>query len=314
VVFVSGADGSIGAELCRQVLRHKARRLVLLQRSEPSLHATYQELSRSLPRAVELVAVLGSASDAQLVSLVLQEQGAQVVFHAAAYKHVRLVQANPLAGLANSVLGILVLARAAFHAGVASFTLISTDKGVRPANFMGASKRAAELLILALAQERPATRLVMVRFGNVFGASVSVVPMFREQIAKGGPITLTHPEIVRFLITIPDAAQLVLQVPSSPGVASCSCSTWASFCAFSIRPTRWCASVACLCTMLSTPRAKSRSSALECAVAKKLYEKLLIDVECEPTTHPLIYRAIPSRPCCPSIGLAAALAAALAEP
>ncbi len=191
------------------------------------------------------MAVLGSAADAHLVSRVLQEQGLQVVFHAAASKHVRLVQANPLAGLANSVLGTLVLARAAVHACVASFTLISNDKAVRPTNVIGASKRAAELVILALAQERPATCLSMVRFGNVLGSSVSVVPLFREQIAKGGPITLTHPEIIRFLMTIPEAAQLVLQAALPARDGDLFLLDMGEPARTSIWPSRWCASAAC---------------------------------------------------------------------
>ena len=152
VVCVSGAGGSIGGELCRQILALAPRRLVLLERSEPSLYAIDQELRRSLPSAIELVPVLGSTTDGQLVERVLREQEVQVLFHAAAYKHVPLVQANPLAGLANNVLGTFVMARAAARCGVASFTLISTDKAVRPTNVMGASKRSAELVIQAMAQ------------------------------------------------------------------------------------------------------------------------------------------------------------------
>jgi FlaA1/EpsC-like NDP-sugar epimerase len=301
VVLVSGAGGSIGAELCRQIVALRPRRLVLLERSEPSLYAIDQELRRSLPAGVELVAVLGSATDGQLVSRVLQEQAVQVVFHAAAYKHVPLVQANPLAGLANNVLGTLVLARAAARSGVASFTLISTDKAVRPTNVMGASKRAAELVIQALAQElaasalnvgrQPPTRLAMVRFGNVLGSSGSVVPLFREQIAKGGPITLTHPEIIRYFMTIPEAAQLVLQ-------AAVLARGGDLFLLDMGEPVR----------ILDLAKQMVRLSGLSLRDAQhpqgdieiictglrpgeKLYEELLIDAESEPTAHPLIYRA-----------------------
>ena len=220
-VLVSGAGGSIGAELCRQILRQKPRRLVLLERSEPSLYAIDQELGRALPQGSELVPVLGSAADPVLVQTVLREHGVEVIFHAAAYKHVPMVEANPLAALKNNLMATHVLARAAIAAQVESFTLISTDKAVRPTNVMGASKRSAELVVQALAREldaaapdggqRPSTRLAMVRFGNVLGSSGSVVPLFRQQIARGGPITLTHPEIVRFFMTIPEAAQLVIQ-------------------------------------------------------------------------------------------------------
>ena len=291
VVLVSGAGGSIGAELCRQILALRPRRLVLLERSEPSLYAIDQELRRSLPTDVELVAVLGSAADSKLASRVLQEQAVQVVFHAAAYKHVPLVQANPLAGLANNVLGTLVLARAAARSGVASFTLISTDKAVRPTNVMGASKRAAELVIQALAQELPATRLAMVRFGNVLGSSGSVVPLFREQIAKGGPITLTHPEIIRFFMTIPEAAQLVLQAAvlarggdlflldmGEPVRILDLAKQMVRLSGLSLRDGQHPqGDIEIICTGLRP--------------GEKLYEELLIDAESEPTSHPLIYRA-----------------------
>ena len=291
VVLVSGAGGSIGAELCRQILALRPCRLVLLERSEPSLYAIDQELRRNLPTDVELVAVLGSAADSQLASRVLQEQAVQVVFHAAAYKHVPLVQANPLAGLANNVLGTLVLARAAARSGVASFTLISTDKAVRPTNVMGASKRAAELVIQALAQELPATRLAMVRFGNVLGSSGSVVPLFREQIAKGGPITLTHPEIIRFFMTIPEAAQLVLQAAvlarggdlflldmGEPVRILDLAKQMVRLSGLSLRDGQHPqGDIEIICTGLRP--------------GEKLYEELLIDAESEPTSHPLIYRA-----------------------
>ena len=291
VVLVSGAGGSIGAELCRQILALRPRRLVLLERSEPSLYAIDQELSRNLPAGAELVALLGSAADGQLVSRVLQEQAVQVVFHAAAYKHVPLVQANPLAGLANNVLGTLVLARAAARSGVASFTLISTDKAVRPTNVMGASKRAAELVIQALALELPATRLAMVRFGNVLGSSGSVVPLFREQIAKGGPITLTHPEIIRFFMTIPEAAQLVLQ-------AAVLARGGDLFLLDMGEPVRILdlAKQMVRLSGLSLRDGQHPNGDIEIVCTglrpgEKLYEELLIDAESEPTSHPLIYRA-----------------------
>ncbi|MFM7313901.1 MAG: polysaccharide biosynthesis protein, partial [Cyanobium sp.] len=213
VVLVSGSGGSIGSELCRQIVGLRPRCLVLLESSEPSLYAIERELRALLPPPASLVAVLGSAAHRPLVASVLREHGVQAIFHAAAYKHVPLVEANPLAGLANNVIATHVLAREAVRARVARFTLISTDKAVRPANVMGASKRAAELVIQGLAQELPAagTRFSMVRFGNVLGSSGSVVPLFRAQIAAGGPITLTHPEVNRYFMTIPEAAQLVLQ-------------------------------------------------------------------------------------------------------
>lgn len=291
VVCVSGAGGSIGGELCRQILALGPQRLVLLERSEPSLYAIDQELRSSLPSAIELVPMLGSAADGQLVERVLRDQGVQVLFHAAAYKHVPLVQANPLAGLANNVLGTLVLACAAARCGVASFMLISTDKAVRPTNVMGASKRAAELVIQALAQEPGPTRFAMVRFGNVLGSSGSVVPLFRQQIAKGGPITLTHPEIIRYFMTIPEAAQLVLQAAvlarggdlflldmGEPVRILDLAKQMVRLSGLSLRD-------------VQNPQGDIEIVCTGLRPGEKLYEELLIDAESEATAHPLIYRA-----------------------
>jgi FlaA1/EpsC-like NDP-sugar epimerase len=188
-VCVTGAGGSIGSELCRQILRLQPHRLLLLERSEPSLYSIHQELQGLLPAGVALVPVLGSAADAALVERLFREQGVSVVFHAAAYKHVPLVEANPLAGLANNVLSTRVVCSAACATGVNEVVLISTDKVVRPTNVMGASKRLAELVLQAHAQEgNGPTRFAMVRFGNVLGSSGSVVPLFRRQIGEGGKL------------------------------------------------------------------------------------------------------------------------------
>ena len=211
VVCVTGAGGSIGSELCRQILSLLPARLILLERSEPALYAIEKELRFLLPNGVELQSVLGSAADPQLLHRLFTDQCVTLVFHAAAYKHVPLVEANPLAGLANNVGSTTQVCRAAVANGVAQVVLISTDKAVRPTNVMGASKRLAELVVQAHAAEVTSTRLSMVRFGNVLGSSGSVVPLFRSQIAAGGPITLTHPEIIRYFMTIPEAATLVLQ-------------------------------------------------------------------------------------------------------
>jgi len=291
VVCVSGAGGSIGSELCRQILALAPKRLVLLERSEPSLYAIDQELRERLPSTIELVPILGSAADGQLVERVLREQDVQILFHAAAYKHVPLVQANPLAGLANNVLGTLVLARAATRCGVGSFTLISTDKAVRPTNVMGASKRAAELVIQALAQEPGPTRFAMVRFGNVLGSSGSVVPLFHQQIAKGGPLTLTHQEIIRYFMTITEAAQLVLQ-------AAVLARGGDLFLLDMGEPVRILdlAKQMVLLSGLSLRDAQHPQGDIEIVCTglrpgEKLCEELLIDAESETTAHPLIYRA-----------------------
>ncbi|MFW8637292.1 polysaccharide biosynthesis protein [Cribrihabitans pelagius] len=212
VVLVSGAGGSIGAELCRQVLACRPRKLVLFELSELALYTVHQELAQLAAEAgVELVPVLGSVTDPRQMRMVLASHSVQVVLHAAAYKHVPLVEANPLPGLANNVLGTQTLARAAARAGVERFILISSDKAVNPANVMGASKRMAELIVQDLATRHRNTVFTMVRFGNVLGSSGSVVPLFQEQISRGGPVTVTDARVKRFFMTIREAVQLVLQ-------------------------------------------------------------------------------------------------------
>lgn len=211
VVLVSGAGGSVGSELCRQILPMRPRKLVLFEVSEVALYNVDREL-RDLAYAtgIEIVPVLGSTTDSRLSRMVMKDHGIEVVLHAAAYKHVPLVESNPIAGLANNVLGTRTLADAAHEAGVLRFVLISTDKAVRPTNVMGASKRLAELVIQDLAKRSRGTVFSMVRFGNVLGSSGSVIPLFKEQIERGGPVTLTHEDVTRFFMTINEAARLVL--------------------------------------------------------------------------------------------------------
>ena len=212
VVMVTGAGGSIGSELCRQILSVGPSTLLLIEQSEFALYAIHQELEEKLAgRAVKLVPLLASVQNADRMHEVMSTWRPDTVYHAAAYKHVPLVEHNPAEGVKNNVLGTLNTARAAMENVVADFVLISTDKAVRPTNIMGASKRLAELVLQALAASQPATKFTMVRFGNVLGSSGSVVPRFRQQIREGGPITLTHPEITRYFMTIPEAAQLVIQ-------------------------------------------------------------------------------------------------------
>jgi len=224
-VMVSGAGGSIGAELCRQILRQKPDRLILLEMSEFALYAIEQELrllQKKLNTAVELMPFLGSVLEDEKCQRIMRTFSVDTVYHAAAYKHVPLVEHNPIEGIRNNVFGTLSIARAAMVTGVKNFVLISTDKAVRPTNVMGATKRLSELILQALSKQQyekllhpqSHTRFCMVRFGNVLGSSGSVVPLFRKQIMAGGPITLTHPEITRYFMTIPEAAQLVLQAGS----------------------------------------------------------------------------------------------------
>ena len=300
VVCVTGAGGSIGSELCRQILQLMPRVLILLERSEPSLYALERELRQQLPDVVSLLPVLGSADDLALVQHLFARHGVQTVFHAAAYKHVPLVEANPLAGIANNVGSTRVVCQAAVATGVTELVLISTDKAVRPTNVMGASKRLAELVLQASAIEllqtvsgadRPRTRFAMVRFGNVLGSSGSVVPLFRHQIAAGGPITLTHPDIVRYFMTIPEAAQLVLQAATmaqggdlfllamgEPVRIKDLAEQMVRLSGLSLRDAENPGGdIAIVCTGLRP--------------GEKLYEELLIDATSEPTRHPLIFRA-----------------------
>ncbi len=211
-VLVSGAGGSIGAELCRQVLACRPTRLVLYELSELALYTIDMEL-KALAEDIgtEIIPILGSVTDARLVRKVLAEHDVDVVLHAAAYKHVPLVEENPLTGLANNVLGTATLARAAGQAGVERFILVSSDKAVRPTNVMGASKRLAELVVQDLAARSQATVFAMVRFGNVLGSSGSVIPLFQDQIARGGPVTLTHQDVTRYFMTVQEAVRLVLR-------------------------------------------------------------------------------------------------------
>ena len=211
VVLVTGAGGSIGSELCRQILTQQPKRLVLLDHSEFALYTIHQELQHAV-RRTEVVACLGSVLDEALMRSLLQAHAVQTIYHAAAYKHVPIVEGNVQPGLRNNVFGTWNLARAAAEAGVDTCILVSTDKAVRPTNVMGASKRVAELVFQAAAlRSSGRTVFSMVRFGNVLGSSGSVVPLFRSQIKAGGPITITHPDIIRYFMLIPEAAQLVIQ-------------------------------------------------------------------------------------------------------
>jgi FlaA1/EpsC-like NDP-sugar epimerase len=213
VIMISGAGGSIGSELCRQVMECGPKRLVMVELSEIALYTVELELRALAERInVELVPVLGSVADAPLMRRVMTENAVEIVLHAAAYKHVPIVEMNPVAGFSNNVIGTHVLAQTAGEVGVRKFILISTDKAVRPKNLMGASKRLAEIVVQDLASRAKAdgTIYAMVRFGNVIGSSGSVIPLFQDQITRGGPVTLTHRDVTRYFMTIPEAARLVL--------------------------------------------------------------------------------------------------------
>jgi FlaA1/EpsC-like NDP-sugar epimerase len=212
VVLVTGAGGSIGSELCRQILTIKPLTLLLIEQNEFALYKIHQELEeKSSDKSINIIPILASVQNQDRIREIMFTWKPHTVYHAAAYKHVPLVEHNPAEGIKNNVFGTLKTATAAIENGVSNFVLISTDKAVRPTNIMGASKRLSEMVLQALASNNAATNFVMVRFGNVLGSSGSVVPKFRQQIKDGGPITLTHPEITRYFMTIPEAAQLVIQ-------------------------------------------------------------------------------------------------------
>lgn len=209
VVMVTGAGGSIGSELCRQIVKNQPKKLIIYELTEFALYSIDKELR--LNSDCDIIPILGSVLEQGKLERVIEQYAVQTVYHAAAYKHVPLVECNPIAGLKNNALGTAFSVNAAVKKGVETFVLISTDKAVRPTNVMGASKRMAELYCQAMAKVQHQTQISIVRFGNVLGSSGSVVPLFKQQISKGGPITVTHPEVTRYFMTIPEASQLVIQ-------------------------------------------------------------------------------------------------------
>jgi len=294
-VMVSGAGGSIGSELCRQILQCHPKKLILLEQSEFALYAIEQELRKMTEAAgqnVPLVLELANVAERSTMMRVYKCHRPDTVFHAAAYKHVPLVEANPISGIRNNVMGTLHSVEAAEAVGVTNFTLISTDKAVRPTNIMGASKRVCELILQGRAENREGSTIFsMVRFGNVLGSSGSVVPLFKAQIAVGGPITITHKDINRYFMTIPEAAQLVIQ-------ATAMAKGGEVFVLDMGQPVR----------ILDLARSMIRLSGLNVRDAdqpdgdieivetglrpgEKLYEELLIGDNPEPTNHPRILRA-----------------------
>ncbi|MEZ8233074.1 polysaccharide biosynthesis protein [Vibrio splendidus] len=213
-VMVTGAGGSIGSELCRQIIAQNPKTLILFELNEYNLYKIEQELNatkKNLKSKTKIIAALGSVQRQNRLEKLMTSYEVETLYHAAAYKHVPLVEDNVVEGIRNNVFGTLSCAQAAIECGVKNFTLISTDKAVRPTNVMGASKRMAELVLQALADKGTDTIFTMVRFGNVLGSSGSVVPLFKKQIKAGGPVTVTHPDIIRYFMLIPEAAQLVIQ-------------------------------------------------------------------------------------------------------
>ncbi|MGB0733411.1 MAG: UDP-N-acetylglucosamine 4,6-dehydratase family protein, partial [Pontibacterium sp.] len=217
-VLVTGAGGSIGSELCRQILKQNPARIVLFELTEFALYQIERELQQHAHSDIEIIAILGNVQDKFHLLRVMQSYQINTVYHAAAYKHVPLVEHNVFAGLRNNVFGTLNCAEAAVEAAVDHFVLVSTDKAVRPTNVMGATKRLAELVLQAITLRGDhSTQFSMVRFGNVLGSSGSVIPLFKQQIRSGGPVTVTHPEVTRYFMTIPEAASLVIQAGAMGG-------------------------------------------------------------------------------------------------
>lgn len=308
VVLVTGAGGSIGSELCRQILVSGARTLLLFEHSEFNLYSIHAELQQRITREslpIQLVPILGSIRNFERLFDILKTWRVGTVYHAAAYKHVPMVEHNVAEGVLNNLVGTLNTAQASIKAGVANFVLISTDKAVRPTNVMGSTKRLAEMVLQALSLEAAPllfgrdqgvhqvnkTRFTMVRFGNVLGSSGSVIPLFREQIKHGGPVTVTHPKITRYFMTIPEAAQLVIQAGSlgqggdvfvldmgQPVKIADLAEKMIRLSGLSVRDER-------------NPHGDIAIEFTGLRPGEKLYEELLIGDNVSPTEHPMIMRA-----------------------
>jgi len=297
VVMVTGAGGSIGSELCRQILGLCPARILLVDHSEFALYAIHEELSARKPEGVasepppELLPFIGSVQDARRMREIMSAWQPHTVYHAAAYKHVPLVEHNPAEGIRNNAFGTLATARAAVECGVSDFVLVSTDKAVRPTNVMGASKRLAEMILQALAAEGAATRFTMVRFGNVLGSSGSVVPLFRKQIRDGGPVTLTHLEVTRYFMTIPEAAQLVIQAGALANGGDVFVLDMGEPVRIADLARRMVELSGLSVRDVDNPEGDISIEVTGLRSGEKLYEELLIGDNPEPTTHPRIMRA-----------------------
>lgn len=294
VVLITGAGGSIGSELCRQALLQQPKQLILFELNEFSLYRIEQELQQINDQQklnVSLIALLGSVQQQKRLETIFKAFQVQTVFHAAAYKHVPMVEHNVIEGIRNNIFGTWFCAEAAITAGVERFVLISTDKAVRPTNVMGASKRVAELVLQALNQRQQDTTFCMVRFGNVLGSSGSVVPLFRQQIKEGGPITVTHPDIIRYFMTIPEASQLVMQA----GAMGKGGDVFVLDMGEPVRITQLAQKMIRLSGLTekspNNPKGDIEIQFTGLRPGEKLYEELLIGDDVEGTSHPRIMTA-----------------------
>ena len=298
-VLISGAGGSIGSELARQVLALAPSRLILLDHSEYALYAIERELHQHLrehtaatsARPLELHAVLADVTQQSTFERLCRRHGVEVVFHAAAYKHVPLVESNLSSGLRNNILGTRSALEGAIAAGVERFILISTDKAVRPTNAMGASKRVCELLVQEAAARQTSTICAMVRFGNVLGSSGSVVPLFREQIAAGGPVTVTHPDVIRYFMTISEAVQLVLQASAMAKGGEVFLLDMGEPVAINDLARQMIELSGCTVRDAANPDGDIAIEYTGLRPGEKLYEELLVSPDDRPTAHPLIRQA-----------------------
>lgn len=299
-ILITGAGGSIGSELCKQILSLNPQRIILLELSEIALYQIEKDLKSEICNSTIIKGYLGNACDKKLLKNIIRKDKVDIIFHAAAYKHVPIVEMNPLIGIKNNVFSTKAICEVSKELRISKVILISTDKAVRPTNIMGASKRLAELIVQVYAREDKKnkvnklskTKFSMVRFGNVLNSSGSVVPIFREQIANGGPITITHPDIIRYFMTIEEAAQLVIQAARLALGGDL-------FVLDMGKPVKITELAEQMIT-LSGLKLKNKSNSegdIEIVFTglrpgEKLYEELLIDAECLKTSHPLIFRAL----------------------
>lgn len=297
-VLVTGAGGSIGSELCRQIVRLGPKQLILFEQSELALYNVERELCEEPARgqcAVVLVPLLGDAGDRRRMVEVLRTYSVQTVYHAAAYKHVPIVEHNIIQGLQNNVVCTWNAAESALEAAVETFVLISTDKAVNPPNVMGASKRLAELVLQGMQERSDTTRFCMVRFGNVLGSSGSVVPLFREQIRRGGPVTVTHPQVVRYFMTIPEAAQLVIQAGAMATGGDVFVLDMGQPVRIDDLARRMISLMGLTVRDADHPDGDIEIRYTGLRAAEKLFEELLIGDNAGGTEHPMIMRAIEQR-------------------
>jgi len=291
-VLVSGGGGSIGSELCRQIIKHRPSKLIIFEQSELALYTVEKELrSIAAQHNIDIIPILGSVCDAKLLEHIFTQHKVEVVFHAAAYKHVPLVEDNEISGLKNNVIGTHRIAHQALKSKIDTFVLISTDKAVRPTNIMGATKRLAEFVIQDCNKRSQGTKFSMVRFGNVLGSSGSVIPLFRDQIAKGGPLTLTHESVMRYFMAISEAAYLVVVAGSfaqggdvfvldmgSPVKIKDLAYRMIEISGFTVKDD-------------ANPHGDIEIITTGLRPGEKLYEELLIDAQTLNTPHPKIMRA-----------------------